>query len=256
VLRGHAGEIEHVLVLTTVGAPRRRRVAGRRARAASPDPAAVATARATIVSIARLEEPAARAWLDGADAEGEAASAIAVLNRVLHLQRVAAADHATREVSRDQALVVRIGYGGGEQVADGHWAQARELPLPRIRSRREAALRPQERLSALLGTRDAALACEELTLRARADVDAGRRREAALQLRVALQAAVAELPPWSERGDLVARIAELEALLPGADAAAEAALRGGVDDEVFARAEHALGRLEAALRARTAAGFD
>ena len=73
---------------------------------------------------------------------------------------------------------------------------------------------------------------------------------------MALQAAVAELPPWSERGDLVARIAELEELLPDADAAAEAALRGGVDDEVFARAEHVLGRLEAALRARTAAGFD
>jgi hypothetical protein len=179
-----------------------------------------------------------------------------VLNRVLHLQRVAAADHATREVSRDQALVVRVGYGEGEQVADGRWAQARELPLPRVRTRREAALRPQERLSALLSSRDAALACEELALRARADVDAGRRREAALQLRAALQAAVAELPPWSERGDLVARIAELEELRPAVDAAADAALRGGVDDEVFARAEHALGRLEAALRARTAAGFD
>lgn len=256
MVRGHAGEIEHVLVLSTLGAPRRRLVGGRRARPATPDPAPVATARATIVSVARLDEPAARAWLDRADGEAEAASAIAVLNRVLHLHRVAAADHATREVARDRALVVRVGYGEGDQVADGHWAAARELPLPRARTRREAALRPQERLSALLGTRDAALACEELTLRARADVDAGRRREAVLQLRVALQAAVAELPPWSERGDLVARIAELEGLLPDADAAAEAALRGGVDDEVFARAEHALGRLEAALRARTAAGFD
>ena len=77
-----------------------------------------------------------------------------------------------------------------------------------------------------------------------------------LQLRVALQAAVAELPPWSERGDLATRIAELEELWPDVDAAADAALRGGVDDEVFDRAEHALGRLEAALRARTAAGFD
>jgi hypothetical protein len=252
VLRGHAGEIEHVLVLTTVGAPRRRRVAGRRARAASPDPAAVATARATIVSIARLEEPAARAWLDGADAEGEAASAIAVLNRVLHLQRVAAADHATREVSRDQALVVRIGYGGGEQVADGHWAQARELPLPRIRSRREAALRPQERLSALLGTRDAALACEELTLRARADVDAGRLREAALQLGVALEAALAELEPWREQTGLAERLGELRARRDAVAAAAGAALRGGLDEEHIETVRAVLGRVEAALRARTA----
>jgi hypothetical protein len=256
VLRGHAGEIEHVLVLSTLGAPRRRIVGGRRARAASPEPAPVATSRATLVAVGALEEPAARAWLADADGEQEAARAVAVLNRVLHLQRVAAADHATREVSRAQALVVRIGYGEGEQVAEGRWAQARELPAPHPRTRRDAALRPQERLSALLGSRDAALACEELALRARTDVDAGRRREAALQLRAALQAALAELPPWSERGDLVARIAELEELLPAADAAAEAALRGGVDDDTFARAEHALGRLEAALRARTAAGFD
>jgi hypothetical protein len=256
VLRGHAGEIEHVLVLSTLGAPRRRLVGGRRAREASPEPAAVVTSRATLVAVDPLDGPAARAWLGDADGEAEATAAVAVLNRVLHLQRVAAADHATREVSREQALVVRIGYGEGEQVADGRWTEARELPLPRGQTRREAALRPQERLSALLGSRDAALACEELALRARADVDAGRRREAALQLRAALQAAVAELPPWSERGDLVARIAELEELLPEADAAADAALRGGVDDDVFARAEHALGRLEAALRARTAAGFD
>ncbi|MEP6954800.1 MAG: hypothetical protein ABI950_12135 [Solirubrobacteraceae bacterium] len=229
---------------------------GRRGREASSEPAAVATARATLVSVAPLDEPEARAWLDGADGEEAVAAAIVILNRVLHLQRVAAADHATREVARAQALVVRVGYGEGEQVADGRWARARELPVPRARARRDAALRPQERLSALLGSRDAALACEELALRARADVDAGRRREAALQLRTALQAAVAELPPWGERGDLSARIAELEELLPEADAAADAALRGGVDDEVFARAEHALGRLEAALRARTAAGFD
>ena len=231
---------------------------GRRARNASPepDPAPVPTTRVTLIPVEQLGAAQAASWLDAADGEAEAARAVAVLNRVLHLQRVATADHAAREASRAQALVVRIGYGEGEQVADGQWAQARELPLPRARTRREAALRPQERLSALLGTRDAALACEELTLRARADVDAGRRREAALQLRVALQAAVAELPPWSERGDLVARIAELDELWPDVDAAAEAALRGGVDDEVFARAEHALGRLEAALRARTAAGFD
>ena len=180
-----------------------------------------------------------------------------MLNRVLHLQRVAAADHATREVSRDQALVVRVGYGEGEQVADGRWAPGpRAAPPPRPRPRRDAALRPQERLSALLGSRDAALACEELALRARADVDAGRRREAALQLRAALQAALAELPPWSERGDLAGAHRGARGAAARGRRAADAALRGGVDDEVFARAEHVLGRLEAALRARTAAGFD
>ena len=38
------------------------------------------------------------------------------------------------------------------------------------------------------------LACEELVLRARADLDAGRFREAALQARVALESLLAEMP--------------------------------------------------------------
>ena len=164
-------------------------------------------------SIARLDEPAARAWLDGADGEAEAASAIARAQ-----PRPAPAARRGRR-SRDARGHPRPGAGGAHRLRRGRAGGRRALgrrrascPSPAPATRRDAALRPQERLSALLGTRDAALACEELTLRARADVDAGRRREAALQLRVALQAAVAELPPWSERGDLVARIAELEEL--------------------------------------------
>jgi hypothetical protein len=175
---------------------------------------------------------------------------------VLHLQRVAGAEPELREVRRDQALVARVGYGEGEQVADGRWLRAVELPAPRGRPRREAALRPQERLAALLGGRDAALACEELTLRARQDLDGGRRREGALQLAVALDAALAELEPWSSRGDLAARLAELRELQPGVTAAAQAALQGAVDDEAQAAVQRALERLEAALRARTALGFD
>ena len=53
---------------------------------------------------------------------------------------------------------------------------------------------PEERFAALLGGREQALACEELVLRARADLDAGREREAALEARVALEALLAELP--------------------------------------------------------------
>jgi hypothetical protein len=45
----------------------------------------------------------------------------------------------------------------------------------------------------MLGGRERADACETLLLRARADLDAGRDREAALQLRVALEALLAEL---------------------------------------------------------------
>ena len=134
--------------------------------------------------------------------------------------------------------------------------KALELPRVARRTRRDAALRPQERLGALLGGRDAVLACEELALRARQDVDAGRRREAALQLDAAVTAALAELAPWSSRGDLAERLAELRDLHGPVQAAAQAALQGGVEDEDDAAVRHGLERLEAALRARTALGFD
>ena len=112
-----------------------------------------------------------------------------------------------------QALVVRVGFGSGERVAEGRWDRARELAArrrPAARAR-TAALRPQERLAALLAGRDAALACEELTLRVRLDVDAARWREAALGLQVALAAALAELEPWREAAGLAARLEELRA---------------------------------------------
>ncbi len=176
---------------------------------------------------------------------------------MLRAHRLATADHRVREVSREQALVIRVGLGDGEQVAEGRWTNALELPIPKAgRGRRIAALRPQERLAALLGGRDAALACEELTLRARADVDAGQLREAAFQLRVALEAALAELEPWSGRGDLGERLAALRDERSAVGAAANAALQGGLDDASIADVERVLGRLEAALRARTALGFE
>ena len=40
------------------------------------------------------------------------------------------ADPYVHEVSPAQALVIRAGWGEGEQVADGRWLHARELPLP------------------------------------------------------------------------------------------------------------------------------
>ena len=52
---------------------------------------------------------------------------------------------------------------------------------------------PEERFAALVGGHGSPLAAEELVLRARADLDAGRTREAALQARVALEALLAEL---------------------------------------------------------------
>jgi hypothetical protein len=217
----------------------------------------VPTSRATLIGAGELGgEGAAEHWLRDVDGEAEARAAIGVLNRLLHLHRVATADAAVREVTREQALVVRVGIGAGEQVAEGRWAHAVVLSAPRPRRRRDAALRPQERLAALLAGRDVALACEILAVRARADLDAGRVREAALQLRVALAAALHELLPWAPRGDIEARIDELRGLQPAVEAVAAAALEGGLDDAAAADVERALARLEATLRARTASGLD
>ncbi|MDQ3676126.1 MAG: hypothetical protein M3401_04865, partial [Actinomycetota bacterium] len=92
-------------------------------------------------------------------------------------------------------------------------------------------------------------------LRARSDLDAGRYREAALQLRVAFEAAIAELEPWRERPSLPRRLEELRGRRDEVGAAASAALRGGLDTEHIETLRSVLARLEAALRARTASGF-
>jgi hypothetical protein len=261
VLRDSAAEADlRVVVIATLGARERRLFGRRRPKKAEPmpEPALVPTTRATLIrGVPIPDAEAGAAWIAAA---GEHVPAeLAVLNRVVQAHRVASADHGVREVTLQQALVVRVGYGAGEEVADGRWTEAVEpgsksgVALERLRQQRTAALRPQERLAALLGGRDAALACEELALRARADADAGRFREAALQLRVALEAAIAELEAWTGRRDLDERLGELRTERGAVGAAANAALLGGLPDETIADVERVLGRVEAAIRARAAA---
>jgi hypothetical protein len=217
----------------------------------------VITARATVVGIQPFEgEKAAKSWLRDADLEDQASIALEHLNDMLYAQRLTMADPFVNEVGRHQALVVRVGFGDGDQLSQGRWMQARELPEPRKRVRRAAAMRPQERLAALLSGRDAVLACEELTLRARLDLDRGRQREAALQLRVALEAAIAELAPWVERPGVAEHLERLRDERAAVGAAANAALQGGLDQEAAEAVEGALRQVEAALRARLAHGVD
>jgi hypothetical protein len=283
-------EPEHVVVLSTVGAERRGLLGGRsRARRTDAEPARVPIARATIVDPVPLSlDTQARKWLEQLDPEREAHAAASVLNRVLWAHRIAGAAAHIHEVSPTQALVVRAGYGEGEQVADGLWTDARELILSHRRAgRRASVLRPQERLAVLLSSRGSALLCEELVLRARLDLDAGRLALAAIELERAYAAALIELPA-EERGDLRERIEELAELRSEVEQAAQVALPiaapaadaqdtgagSGAERELYvaaphdsrprasARAKvdeqvvrHALERLEAALRARTALGF-
>jgi hypothetical protein len=299
LMRAHEGsEPERVVVLGTLGAQRRAPARGQMLSAVSrsksrrrpappePEPTPVVTARATLVDpVSVSAERQAKAWLSDLDGEREIQAAAAVLNRVLHFHRIAAADPYVHEISPDQALVIRAGWGEGEQVADGLWLHARELPWrgpAGVRRKRigdrAAAVRPQERLAELLGGRGATLLCEDLALRARLDLENGRVAHAAIELRAAYAAALTELPA-ERREDLAIRIAELDKLRSGVDEQARVAFArlgeqesdaspaaslterrdeepatgtGKLDEEVV---RHALGRLEATLRARTAPGF-
>ncbi len=121
----------------------------------------------------------------------------------LHAFRLVTADPYLAPVGRHQTLVARVGYGVGEEVADGLWTEARELLVPEPRQRRKVVLRPRRGSRRCSAAAQQPLACEELTLRARLDLDQGRYREAALQLLVALDAAIAELG-----GDRLARMLE------------------------------------------------
>ncbi len=250
-------EPAHVLVLATLGAPERRRRLLSRSKVQAPpepEPTPVPTGRATVIDVgaplAGIDE--ARQWLSGA-AEEHLEQGIEVLNRALHAFRLVTADPYVALVSRAQTLVARIGFGAGEQVADGLWSEAQELLERPLRTRRAKVLQPQARLAAVLGGRERALACEELTLRVRLDLDHGREREAALQLLVALDATLAELPGDPTASVLSERLSELRERRDDVGRAAQAALAGPLNDDQRETVAWVLGRIEAALRARAVA---
>ena len=248
------GDPERVVVLRTIGVARRSRLTRSRARRreGGVEPEPVPTARATVVRLEGFDsDAAADAWLEDLAKDrdrlaAEADTAAQELNAVLRAHRAAAADPFVRDAVPAGATAVRIGYGAGEEVADGRFSAARELPppSPRSRTRRRAeALVPDERLASILARREEVMACEELVLRARADLDAGRPREAALQARIALEAALAELGGGEE-------VAELAESRDAVARAANEALGGdpspALQDDVGAAVE----AVEAAIRRR------
>jgi hypothetical protein len=228
------GEPERIVVLRTLGARERRLMGGRRPQAVweAGEPEPVPTVRATLVDVEPLDDP--DAWLDALRADTDARErrvegALGELNEVLRAHRAAAADPYVREVSRRHANAVRIGYGNGEKVAEGRFEAAYEVPEPARRRATAEGLAPQERLAAILSGSGRVLVSEELVLRARMDLDAGRVREAALQARVALEALLAELPEASELAS------HREAVAAAANAALERDLApDAIDDAVKA----------------------
>jgi hypothetical protein len=256
------GGRESVLVVQTLGTPARVRKR-RRPRATEPDaaPSPLPLVRVTAIrAFAPFEEATeAERWLEEATEVEDTVDVLledgaALLNRALHAQATAAADPHVRELTPERAVAARIGYGSGEETAAGRFSAAREVD-PRAgaasrRKQRREDLRPQERVAAVLGGREQIDACETLLLRARADLDAGRDREAALQLRVGLEALLEELQGALSDPGHEKDMATLSERRSEAGEAANAALYGSLTPDRLSHLAELLEICERVLRRR------
>jgi hypothetical protein len=183
----------------------------RKTRPAAPgeEPAPVALALATIIRATSRTTSEADAQkllraIDSSEEEQEkwVAAAIADLNLAIRAYRVAALDPYAIEVTRADPRRVRIGYGNGADVYKGAWSAAIAIPAPRApKLRRGEKLAPTEAVAGVLSGRAFALDSESLIMRALLDVDQGRTRSAAVQLRAGYEMFWAEVtnesPPSS-----------------------------------------------------------
>jgi len=238
------GKQESVLVLLTLGAPppplrRRRRP---RPAEVSAHPQELPLARVTAIrAFAPFEsEGEAEHWLDQAvEAEDTIdrllLDGLAMLNRALYAHGVSTADPYVSELQPETAAATRIGFGSGDELAASRFTVAREVDARSAgisrRQQRAEELRPQERIAAVLRGRERIDACEPLLLRARADLNAGRTREAALQLRVGLEGLLVELHDAIDHEDHRADMGALQERKSEAGEVANLALKGDLDDE-------------------------
>ncbi len=257
-----AREPERVLVVRVSGlpAPRRRRL--RRAKPVHADSGArvetVPLTSLTAITPEELgEENAATSWLEALRGDEEAtkaviADALLLINEAVHASRAATLDAHRADIDAEHALAVRIGFGSGDELADGRWEEAIEIPHGE-RRRRAEVLRPQERIAAVLGDRERVAACELLVLRARADIDAARTREAALQVRIGLEALLAEREAFATSGqeEDLAALGERRKIT---GEAANQALSGELSDERAAEVVETLELCERVLRRKRALG--
>lgn len=191
---------ERVLIVKTRGAPR---PAGRLRRRSRPveraEPAKVPVTRVTVAAGERLaDRSAADAWLERATATPESRNdavraATRLINRALNAQRAGSGDPLVQDIGATRALVIRIGYGSGDELVEGRFTEARELARPR--EGRLDGVDPQSRVAAVLGGRSEVHPAETMLLRARLDLQAGRLREASAQLRAAVGALRRHPPP-------------------------------------------------------------
>ncbi len=252
-----------VLVIETLGAPRPSAKRRQRPRVTDADlalpslPLTRATAVRASESFDQSEE--ATLWLNGAVEDDQICDALVkegidLLNRALHAHAVASADPHLDQLRPERAVAVRIGYGSGEQVAAGRFSSSRDVDVwathASQRRRRADSLRPQERTAAILGGRDRIDICETMLLRARSDLDAGRSQEAALQLRIGLEALLVELPDALSDPGHKSDMLELHERFNLIEEVAETALREVPSDQAANAVGETLEICERVLRRR------
>lgn len=209
-----------VLVVTVIGAPaaRPRSLFSRRAPevASGQSPSEVPLAIATVVkaTLPLDDSDQARTWLDGSmaspeDQEDWIEDALEILNRAVRAFRVAAGDPYVVDLTRIDARAIRVGYGNGRDVSEGHWRAAFLAHTPAPRVKRIERLKPAEVVAAALGDRTPILDSDELVLRAVLDLDQDRPRAAAFQTRAALELLPSELARHALSPALQARVTAL-----------------------------------------------
>src|SRR5205814_1179928 len=104
---------------------------------AGSEPVSVPISRLTVIPAEPFgDADAAERWRreiggDRAALEDAVGDALATVNRALHAHAVATQEPAASQVARGQVLAARVGFGSGEELADGRWSQAVEVPAPR-----------------------------------------------------------------------------------------------------------------------------
>jgi hypothetical protein len=171
----------------------------------------VPVTRVTVTGSALDDASAGSAWLNKTVADRERVAqelrdATRIVNRALAALRAEARDPLVQEIGVTKALAVRVGHGTGDELAEGRWTEASQLPQPR-RGRLDD-VDPQSRVAAVLAGRDEVHPAETLMQRARLDAQQGRDAEA----RHGLQAARAALreEPGPRRDQLIKELAAIE----------------------------------------------
>jgi hypothetical protein len=201
-----------VLVVQELDAARPQRRGRRRPRPVeSGEPEPVPVTRVTVTGAALTDAAEGSTWLRETIGDRERGTeqlrqATRIVNRALSALRAEARDPLVQEIGATRALAIRLGHGTGDELAEGRWTEAMQLPLPR-RGRLDG-VEPQSRVAAVLAGRDEVHPAETLMLRARLDAQHGRDAEARYGLRAAR--AALEEEPGPHRDQLLRELVAIE----------------------------------------------